>query len=108
MAEKRDGVADGWILFEAWCRRNGGTPIRGRDSSGHICFVGPLPDDTIDPGDPGTVDVAVPGGGKLQQLDLDRLDLKMREAELRREEAELDFKRASELIRAVTERTKGS
>lgn len=101
---QRDGVADGWILFEAWCRRNGGTPIRGRDSGSHICFVGPLPDDTIEPGDPGTVDAGSPGGGKFDQLELDKLDLKLREAQLRRDEAEHDFQRTSELIRSLTER----
>lgn len=83
MAAKRDGVADGWILYEGWCKRNGGIPIRGSSSAEHICFKGPLPEDTIDPGDSGTVDIAVPGGGRASQFDLARAEFALREAELR-------------------------
>jgi len=106
MAEKRDGVADGWILFEGWCKRNGGTPIRGSSSADHVCFKGPLPDDTIDPGDDGTVDVAFPGGGRLSQLEQDRLELKLRAAKLRLYEAELEFNITSELVNTVLKKTK--
>jgi hypothetical protein len=102
---QRDGVADGWILYEAWCKRNGGTPIRGRDGSGHVCFVGPI-DQTIDPGDEGTVDIVVPGSGKLPQFEVDKLELKLRAAKLRQEEAELEFKKTTELINAVLKKAK--
>ena len=102
---QRDGVADGWILYEAWCKRNGGTPIRGRDSSSHMCFVGPI-DQTIDPGDEGTVDIAVPESGKLPQFEVDRLELELRAAKLRQDAAELEFKRTTELINAALKKGK--
>jgi len=105
MAEKRDGVSDGWILFEAWCRRNGGIPIRGRSSADHICFKGPLPDDTIDPGDPGTVDVTVPGSGGL--FERDRLELALRAAQLRLDQAKLDHKITSEQVSKALDNVKG-
>ena len=41
VAGKRDGVKDGWILYKAWCKRNNGTPVRGTNSAGHMCIVGP-------------------------------------------------------------------
>ena len=105
MAGKKDGVADGWLTFEAWCERNHGTPIRGGSGEGHTCFVGPI-NETISPGDPGTVDIAVPGDGRLSQLEQDRLELKLRAAKLRLDEAELEFNTTSELIKAVLKMTK--
>jgi hypothetical protein len=68
--------------------------------SGHICHVGPT-DQTIDPGDEGTADAAVPGSGTLDELELARLDLALRAAQLRRDEIDLDFRRTTELINAV-------
>ena len=97
---QRDGVADGWILYEAWCKRNGGTPIRGRDGAQHMCLKGGI-DETIDPGDEGTVDITVPAGGVFDQLHLDRLDLQLRAVQLRRDEAEHDLRRATALIDAA-------
>ena len=102
---QRDGVADGWILYEAWCKRNGGIPIRGRDPSSHMCFVGPI-DQTIDPGDEGTVDIAVPGSGTLPQFELGRLELELRAAKLRQDKADLEYKRTSELLNAAMKKAK--
>jgi hypothetical protein len=106
MAEKKDGVADGWILFKGWCQRNGGTPIRGRSSGEHICFVGPLPDDTIEPGDDGTVDIAFPGSGIPPKLWEEVLALEMRSAELRLEEAKLKHGIAIEQINRFKQKAK--
>lgn len=90
--KKKDGVADGWILYKAWCERNGGTPIRGGSSAEHICFIGPLPEDTIDPGDEGTVDIATPEGDDTHAFDQERLALGMLEAKLELDKAELQYK----------------
>jgi len=95
---QRDGVADGWILYEAWCKRNGGTPIRGR-SGDHICFVGPLPDSTIDPGDDGTVDMTGTGpGGVFDILDERKLEIAMKHADLQLEEARLRHERTKTYV----------
>ncbi len=89
MASKKDGVADGWILYKGWCERNGGTPIRGSSSADHICFIGPLPDDTIDPGDDGTVEV---GTGSIKPEFRDKLlDLNMKAVELEQEKSKVKF-----------------
>ena len=96
---QRDGVADGWILYAAWCKRNGGTPIRGRTPADHICYVGPLPDNTIDPGDPGTVDVTGSGdGGVFDVLDDLTLDLALKAADVELEEARLRHERTKVLV----------
>jgi len=100
MAEKRDGVADGWLLFEAWCRRNGGLPIRGRSGAGHTCFVGPI-DQTIDPGDPGTVDAIDPRNDKLPDLELSRLEFAVSAAKLKLEQAKLEHKAAEHLADSI-------
>lgn len=103
---KRDGVADGWILYEAWCRRNGGVPTRGRDPGSHMCTKGPFSPTgdpgTIDPGDPGTVDLTGPKSGVLDDVDRDRLELAVRAATLRRDEADLDLRRVTELVNLTT------
>lgn len=97
---QRDGVADGWILYEAWCKRNGGIPIRGRNGGAHTCFVGPI-DQTIDPGDDGTVDSIDPRGHTLPGLEVSKLDLAVSAAEVKVEQARLDLAAAKHLARAV-------
>ena len=101
MVEKKDGVVDGWILYEGWCKRNGGTPIRGIDSASHICFVGPLPENTIDPGDDGTVDIITPGSGIRSRLLEEMVALEVRAAELRLDQAKLDFNITTERIKSL-------
>ena len=105
MAGKRDGVEDGWLLFEAWCRRNGGTPFRGRSSADHVCAVGPI-DQTIEPGDPGTVDLTGPGGRKPTDLVVGRLDLAVKAAELKVEQARQDLRAAEHAANAVRKKKK--
>ena len=97
MAEQRDGVADGWILYEAWCKRNGGTPIRAGQGQGHSCWVGPI-DETIDPGDEGTVDVAVPDSGMPPELLDEMVALEVQIVELRLAESKLNYNRAIDRI----------
>ena len=101
---QRDGVADGWILYEAWCKRNGGIPIRGRDGGGHTCLVGPLPDDTIDPGDEGTVDLTGPagGGGPLED---ERLKLKLQAAKLDLLEAQNRYDKVEQVINGLLDKS---
>jgi len=98
---QRDGVADGWILYEAWCKRNGGIPVRGRDSASHMCIKGPT-GGTIDPGDPGTVDLTGPKSGVLDDLERDRMALAVQAAKLRRDEADLDLRRVTELVNVAS------
>ena len=93
---QRDGVADGWILYEAWCKRNGGIPIRGRNGGQHVCLVGPT-DQTIDPGDEGTVDLVGPGGGG-GPLEDERLKLQLQAAKLAALEAQNRYERVEQLI----------
>ena len=100
MAGKRDGVEDGWILYQAWCKRNHGTPVRGTNSAGHMCIVGPT-GQTIDPGDEGTVDIALPEDGRFSKLDRTRLELGLRAAKLRRDEAELEYERTTKIIEVL-------
>lgn len=98
MASKKDGVADGWILYKAWCERNGGTPIRGTSSADHICFIGPLPEDTIDPGDDGTVETA-PDGLKPEFRDK-LIDLNMKAIEIQEEKSKIKFEIAKDRIKS--------
>lgn len=98
MAKKKDGVADGWILYKGWCERNGGTPIRGGGSAEHVCFMGPLPDDTIDPGDDGTVDVAIPGSGLMPKFGEEMVAIEIRATKLRLDKAQLEFEIAKERV----------
>ena len=100
MAIKADGVADGWLLFEGWCKRNGGTPIRGSSSADHVCFVGPLPEDTIDPGDEGTVDVTTPDD-VISGITRERLELELQVAELEFKQAEFNYKVATSQITSL-------
>ena len=96
MAKKRDGVVDGWILFRGWCERNGGTPIRGGGSADHVCFIGPLPDDTIDPGDDGTVDIAIPGSGLMPKFGEQMIAIELQSSKLRLDRAQLDLEIAKD------------
>jgi len=101
MQSHRDGVSDGWILFEAWCKRNGGTPIRGSSPGDHICFVGPLPDDTIEPGDTGTVNAGPTERTDLGRLEELRLDLALKAADVELEEAKLRHEKVKRLVEAA-------
>jgi hypothetical protein len=106
MAKKKDGVADGWILFKGWCERNGGTPIRGGSSADHVCFLGPLPDDTIDPGDAGTVDIAIPGSGLMPKFGEEMLALEIRASKLRLDKAQLELDIAKNRMSRSESKTK--
>lgn len=107
MAKKRDGVNDGWILFSGWCERNGGTPIRGGSSADHVCFIGPLPDDTIDPGDDGTIDIAVPDSGLLPKFGEQMLALEIEASKLRIDRAKLNLDMAKDRINRFEAKSKG-
>lgn len=98
---KKDGVTDGWILYKGWCERNGGTPIRGGGSAEHVCFIGPLPDDTIDPGDDGTVDVAVPGSHLTPRFGEEMIAIEIRATQLRLDKAQLDMEIAKERVKSL-------
>jgi hypothetical protein len=50
------------------------------------------------------VDIAVPGSGRLDDLERDRLDLKLRAAKLRRDEADLDLSRVTEVVKMATQK----
>ena len=96
---QRDGVADGWILYEAWCKRNGGIPIRGRSGGQHICLVGPT-DQTIDPGDDGTVELTG-GSGVPDALEDERLKLRLQAAKLELAEAQNRYERVEHIITSM-------
>jgi hypothetical protein len=87
MTKAQDGA---WLLFSQWCSRNGGTAFRAPDGE-HVCSVGPV-DQTISPGDPGTVDLVNTPPGSHPDFNHDRLDLVLKAAELKLQEAELDFR----------------
>ena len=63
----------------------------------HCWPVGP----TIDPGDEGTVDMALPEDGRFSKLDRARLELSLRTAKLRRDEAKLEYERTTKIIEAL-------
>lgn len=104
MQKKKDGVADGWNLFKAWCESKGGTPIRGGGSADHVCFIGPLPDDTIDP-DVAAVNVFMPADDTRSHLVHRRIELALREAKLRLDEATLSYDTTIARIEAISRAT---
>jgi hypothetical protein len=83
-------TSDGWVLFEAWCKSKGGTPIRGGGGVGHTCYIGPLPDDTIVPEDYEEDDVNIFDFGDLDSNLVSKVkEYRLKSAELKFEGAKL-------------------
>jgi hypothetical protein len=94
-----------WLLFKEWCEGKGGTPIRGTGLDDHVCFIGPLPDDTIEPGNE-VFDVDIHEPERPLQSMIKQLELKLRISKLRIKEEELNYKRTGELIKSMRDGAK--